>query len=301
MKLKGKGFLKSMKLYSVIKKTFLILTLISNSALFANPDIFIGLTPNEAGPKVKELEAELAKRLNEKVVLFVAKNYEELAAAFEKGDVHFAILPPRMSIKLESKTALRYLLKKVYGQSEYYYSAVVTLNSSPLKTLKALKGKRIGFVDVESGSGYLYPRQMLRQVGLEESSYQTSFWVTHEKALEALVNAQVDAVGVWADDPSTKEGAWTKFAQSMPKKVKFRTISFSEPIPNDPLVVREDFHKSYPSKVLRVMEVLLALSEESSLIKDVTGADRLTTATRMHFESVRQLESKASPSNSNKK
>lgn len=261
----------------------------------ANPDYLIGLTPNEAVPKVKELEAELGKRLNDKVVLYVAKNYEDLSEAFQKGNIQFAILPPRLTIKLESKTPLRYLLKKVYGQSEYYYSAIATLSTSPIKSLKALKAKKVGFVDIESGSGYLYPRQMLRQAGLADGSYNESFHVTHEKALEALVKGEVDAVGVWADDPKSKEGAWTKFSETMPKKVTFKALAFSEPIPNDPLIVREDFHKQHPSKVLRLMEVLLALSEESPLIKEVTGADRLTTATRMHFESVRQLESKAAP------
>ncbi|MEZ4814440.1 MAG: phosphate/phosphite/phosphonate ABC transporter substrate-binding protein [Bdellovibrionota bacterium] len=282
-------------------RIFLFLSVFLSSALFANPDILIGLTPNEAVPKVKELEAELAKRLGEKVVLFVAPNYEELSVAFQKGAVQFAILPPRLAIKLEAKTPLRYLLKKVYGESEYYYSAIATLSNSSIKNLKALKGKKVGFVDLESGSGYLYPRQMLRQAGLPDGSYTESFHVTHEKALEALVKGEVDAVGVWADEPSTKEGAWTKFSENMPKKVKFRALAYSEPIPNDPLIVREDFHKAQPSKVLRLMEVLLALSEESSLIKDVTGADRLTTATRMHFESVRQLESKAAPNTPSKK
>ncbi len=276
-------------------RVLLSISIFLNSLVFANPDIVIGLTPNEAVPKVKELEAELSKRLNDKVTLYVAKNYEDLSAAFQKGTLQFAILPPRLTIKLESKTPLRYLLKKVYAQSEYYYSALVTLSNSPIKNLKALKGKKVGFVDLESGSGYLYPRQMLRQAGLPDGSYQESFHVTHEKALEALVKGEVDAVGVWADDPASKEGAWTKFSESMPKKVKFKPLAFSEPIPNDPLIVREDFHKKHPSTVLRLMEVLLALSEESPLIKDVTGADRLTTATRMHFESVRQLESKAAP------
>ena len=273
-------------------QSFCLLGFLLSAIGHANPDIYIGLTPNEAGPKVKELEAELSKRLSEKVVLVVPQDYVALSKAFEKGELSFAILPPLLAVKLETTTPLRYLLKKVYGQSEYYYSAVVVLATSKQKSLKSLKGKRIGFVDKESGSGYLYPRQMLKQAGLAAGSYVESFWGTHEKALEALVRGDVDAVGVWADDALSKEGAWTKFAETLPKKVKFNALMTSEPIPNDPLVVREDFHKAYPSKVLRLMEVLLALSEETTLIKEVTGADRLTTATRTHFESVRQLEAK---------
>jgi phosphonate transport system substrate-binding protein len=284
-----------MKLMKIAQK-FALAGIFMMSTAFANPDILIGLTPNEDVPKIKELEVELTRRLNEKVIITIGKNYEALMQSFQKGEIQFAILPPRLAIKLETITPLKYLLKKVYGQSEYYYSAIVTLSNSPIKSLKALKGKRVGYVDKESGSGYLYPRQMLKQAGLGDGTYTESFWGTHEKALEALVKGEVDAVGVWADDPSTnpaKTGAWTKFSESMPKKVKFKTIIYSEPIPNDPLVVREDFHKSNPSKVLRLMEVLLALSEESPLIKEITGADRLTTATSMHFESVRQLESKS--------
>ncbi len=276
-----------------IARTCFVLGISLNAMTWANPDIFIGLSPNEQGPKVKELEKELTQRLNETVVLYIGKNYEDLSQAFQKGSIQLAILPPRLAIKLESTTPLKYLQKKVYGQSEYYYSALVTLGNSPLKTLKSLKGKKIGYVDRESGSGFLYPRQMLRQAGLPDGQYQEFFYGTHEKALEALVKNEVDAVGVWADEPASKKGAWTKFAESMPKKSKFKVLTYSEPIPNDPLVVREDFYKAYPAKVLRLMEVLLALSEESTLIKDVTGADRLATATRLHFESVRQLESKA--------
>lgn len=257
--------------------------------LHANPDIIIGLTPNEAVPKLKELEAELAKRLGDKVVLFIGKNYEDLRLAFEKGTLSFAIVPPRVAVKLEKTTPLRYLLKKVYGQSEYYYSAIVAQSKSPFKKLKQLKGKKIGFVDQESASGYLYPKLMLEQAGLA-GSYEESFWGTHEKALEALKEKKVDAVGVWADEPSSKNGAWTKMGENTKD---YRVLDYSEPIPNDPLIVREDFYKKAPSTVLRLMEVLLALSEETTLVKEITGADKLTTATKTHFESVRQLEEKS--------
>jgi phosphonate transport system substrate-binding protein len=136
----------------VFALAFLATGLCSSHLAFANPDIYIGLTPNEDVPKVKELEAELTKRLGDKVILYIGKNYEALMQAFQKGEVNFAILPPRLAVKLETTTPLRYLLKKVYGQSEYYYSAIVTLSNSPLKSLKALKGKRVGFVDREKKS-----------------------------------------------------------------------------------------------------------------------------------------------------
>ena len=280
-----------------MRQRFLVLIFLGCSTLWANPDIVIGLSPNEAVPKVKELENELTKRLNEKVTLYVGKNYEDLASAFQKGTLQGAILPPRLAVKLEKSTSVRYLLKKVYNNSEYYYSAIVTLANSPFKSLASLNNKRIGYVDKESASGFLYP-QLLLSAALPRGKFQESFWGTHEKALEALAQGKVDAVGVWAEDPTSQRGAWTKFAENLPKKVKLKPLAFSEPIPNDPLIVREDFYKAYPAKVLRLMEVLLALSEESPLIKEVTGADRLTTATRMHFASVRALEAKAQASSS---
>src|SRR5258708_1726922 len=78
-----------------------LLIFFTASPLWANPDIVIGLDPNiDSAAKIKELEGELTKRLNEKVIIFVGKNYEELRVAFEKGELNFAILPPRLAVKV---------------------------------------------------------------------------------------------------------------------------------------------------------------------------------------------------------
>jgi phosphonate transport system substrate-binding protein len=260
--------------------------------------IRIGLQPTDGEKSVELLRAELSRRLNAEVSFVISKDYSDLVEKFKKKELDFAFFTALNFIKAEQEAGAKALLKKVYGKDEFYYSALVTLVNSGIKGAGDLKGKRVGFVDPKSTSGYFYPRLMLNGLGFEKESESKSgvkpeFFGTHEKALQALLDKKVDFVGVWSSSPQSGEGAWTEFAKhnSAFDAKMVKVLKYSDPIPNDAFAVRDDYFKSNPMQVYQVMETLIGISEEpDGVLKKTLNVERLATATSRHYDSVRELE-----------
>jgi phosphonate transport system substrate-binding protein len=260
----------------------------------------IGLQPTDGENNLEDLRVDLSKRMGMDVSFVISKNYDELVEMFKSKKLDFAFFTALNFLKAEREAGAKALLKKVYGKDEFYYSALVVLADSGIQKISNIKGKKIGFVDPKSTSGYFYPRVMLRSEGFDagvkasaENVLEHEFFGTHDKALKGLLDGKVDVVGVWASDPKTGEGAWSedKIKALNSKNKKFKVLLYSEPIPNDAFAVRGDFFKQNPMFVYQIMESLIGASEDrSGVLKKALNVDRLVTATSRHYDSVRGLE-----------
>lgn len=249
--------------------------------------IRLGLQPNEGTADLAGFQSQLESLSSMKVEITVSKNYEDLVNKFKNAEVDFAFFSPINFITAEKDADAKVLLKKVYGDSEFYYSALIVPEKSKIQTLQELEGKTIAFVDPKSTSGYLYPLAMLKE-GLGSSDFEHEFLGTHEEAVQALSDEKFSAAAVWANEPEVGGGAWTKVHQGGQKK--FRVLQYSDPIPNDAFVVRNKFYEQHPAGVFRVMEALIAMSDsKDSSLKQVFGTDKMTTATSRHYDSVRKM------------
>jgi len=262
--------------------------------------IVLGVQPNEREKNLERFKQELSKRVHLKVEIDISKDYSEIIEKFKTGAVDFAFFSPLTFIAAEKEAQAKVLLKKVYGKNEFYYSVILVRADSKITKIAHLKGKKFGFVDKKSTSGYLYPRVMLRTAGLDageglvanSETLESSFFGTHQDSVKALLEKKVDAVGVWASEPQTKTGAWTEPPMTASQMQNLRVLSYSEPIPNDAFAVSEKFYKDNPMIVYNVMEALIGLSsEDNSVMKEVFDVDSMATATSRHYDSVRALES----------
>lgn len=177
------------------------------------------------------------------------------------------------------------MLKKVYGDSEFYYSAIIVKEDSSIKTLRDLDGKKIAFVDPNSTSGYLYPMSMLYKAFEGEEKCTHEFLGKHSAAVKALAEGKFDAAAVWADSPESGSGAWSGV-----EGAKFKVLQYSDPIPNDAFVVRGKYYQQHADVVFKVMESLISMSDsENNALKKVFDTDKMTTATSTHYDSVRKM------------
>jgi len=93
--------------------------------------------------------------------------------------------------------------------SSGYYTLMVARADSGIKTLADLKGKKLGFADPDSTSGYLIPNVALpAELGMPIDQYfaETGFGGGHENLVLAVLDGQFDAgttfgsgVGEWAE------------------------------------------------------------------------------------------------------
>jgi phosphonate transport system substrate-binding protein len=251
--------------------------------------VIIGLQPNEKSSDHQAFSKDLSDRVGIDINIVISKDYDDLVQRFKDGSIDFAFFSPLNFLAAERSSDAKVLLKKVYGNSEFYHSAIIVRDDSPIKTLADLQGKKLAFVDLKSTSGYLYPKVLLRKAGVDLAKVEAEFLGTHDAAVQALLNNSVVAAGIWADTPEKKSGAWTTLAEQ--KKVKVRVLQYSDPIPNDAFVVRNAFFVKRQEDVFKIMNALIDMSEKGvNTLKKAFDTDKMSTATSRHYDSVREVE-----------
>lgn len=257
--------------------------------------ITIGFIPGEDPEWLKKNGVELARILQEKlglpVNIYISKNYSGLSDAMKEKKVDFAFFTALTFVDAEKKAGAKVLLKKVWD-GPFYYSAIITTKKSGITSLEQLKGKRFGYVDEKSASGHLYPLVAFkkRKIDPDKDFKSSKFYGQHENSTKALFNGDADAVAVYSDDSKGKSGAWTKFTPD--KKNDVRILWISDPIPNDPFCVRQDFYDSYPHFTHDLMFTLIDLGEEPAdrnIFKKLYGINSMDLATSKQYDPVREL------------
>lgn len=200
-----------------------VLILLSLSLLAQAPaasPVRFGLIPSIAHER---MEAELqpvadfiAKRIHRKVELVPAKDYDEIGRMLESRRVDFAILFPLAFAQAMNRTPPVQLLGCSVRQGKPSYRGYfLTRQDSTVRTLQELKGKRIGFVNEGSTSGYLFPVQVLinqkliaSEAGLADFFAEIRFLGSHDAVLHAVERGEVDAGTVFdlAIAQATRDG-----------------------------------------------------------------------------------------------
>lgn len=279
---------------TVIFTILFVVNLHSAEVSEAKPkEITLGLIPSEDPEKLKKNGLALAKALQEKlgvnVNLYISKNYQGLIDAMKKQKVDYAFFTAMSFVFAEKNANAKVLLKKVW-EAPFYYSVILTKNDSGIKSLEDLKGKKFGFVDERSTSGYLYPRVKFKKSGVLEKEFsKTEFFGNHEEAARALVEGRVDAISVYADSADGSKNAVQAYFPAKAASVK--PLWVSDPIPNDPLCVRQDFYEKYPQFTHQMMFAFIDLKEDpkGNLLKKYLGVSEVMMATSKQYDPVREL------------
>ena len=282
-----------------MKKIFLILTLLFCASLgFASEkqasQITLGMLPGGDPETVRSQAIELAKELQTQleipVNIYISKDYAGLIEAMKTKKVDFAFFSALTYVFAEKEVKTKVLLKKVWSEP-FYYSALITKKNSGIKKVEQLKGKRVAFVDEKSASGYLYPQVMLNKKNLHNEDFKSLIYSgNHQASIRLLEQGEVDAAAVFSDDEKGEKSAWTKFATD--KKQKYRILWISDPIPNDPFCVRQEFYDDYPKITHTLMFALIDImsrEKESHKYSEVLGTRDLMPATTKQYDPVREM------------
>jgi len=229
--------------------------------------------------------------LGVRINIYISKDYSGLVEAMKDKKVDFAFFSALTFVDAEKRAGAKVLLKKVWD-GPFYYSAIVTRKDLKINSIENLKGKSFGFVDEKSVSGHLYPLVLLKKKKLNPEHFfkETRFFGQHEASVKALINGQVDAVAVYADDKTGKSGAWSKLEAQ--DRARIKVLWVSDPIPNDPFCVRQDFYNDYPYFTHDMMFALIDFRDEPperNLLKKLYGINSMELATSRQYDPVREL------------
>ncbi|MRG57051.1 phosphonate ABC transporter substrate-binding protein [Phyllobacterium sp. SYP-B3895] len=230
---------------------------------------------------------QLPKVLGVKEVkLFPATDYDGVIQGLLGGTLDAAELGASgyAKIYLTNPKAVEPILTDVQTDgSTGYYSIMIARKDSGIKTLADMKGKKLGFADPDSTSGYLIPVTSLpKDINASVKDYfgETGFGGGHENLVLAVKDGKFDAgttfgSGVGKFEEGYSSGNLRKMVDKGLIDMKdFVELWKSPLIPNGPTVVRSSMNKDTIAKYKEYLMNLPKTDPACFAAASSTGGDR---------------------------
>ena len=190
----------------------------------------------------------LQKKTGAKEVRLVSNrnDYASVIDALARGNIDFAWVGPTAYLSRRDKDHLMPVAKAKFGAATTYRGVFIAPAKGRVQGLEDLKGARIGFVDPESTSGYIYPLYLLLQLGINPYRDSKVFFLkNHDNVLRAVLAGKIDA-GVCLDD--TLNSIKDKSVLD-----KIIVLAKTNEIPSDVIVCRQDCPLNLREKFLEAL------------------------------------------------
>lgn len=218
-------------------------------------DVRFGFTPvlgqTDERSEFQPLMAYLSDAIGQKVDLYVAKNYGDLRTQMEAGEVDIGSFSPFAYVDAVRGGKIRIIAQSVIDGSATYRGIIVTSKDTGIKTLADLRGKRFAFVDPKSASGYVYPRAILVEKGINPDSFfqETLFAGDHMKVIAAVLDGRVDA-------GATYDGALRIAKAKGMASENLVIVASTDPIPHDAIAVRIGLDEALAKKIQTALVIM---------------------------------------------
>ena len=201
----------------------------------------------------------------EKVSFFPAADYDGVIQGLLGGTLDYAELGASgyAKIYLENAEAVEPILTTVQTDgSTGYHSIMVARKDSGITKIEDLKGKKLGFADPDSTSGYLVPLVTLPEaIGgpVKEFFGETGFGGGHENLVLEVVKGTFDAGTTWGSGVGEFKDGYT--SGNLRKMVDKGILDMNDLvelwksplIPNGPIVVRSSMNDDMKTKFKQFM------------------------------------------------
>lgn len=226
----------------------LMLSTGSATAIGQERDLRFGFTPvlseSEMRAEFEPLMTYLSDAIGRKVTLYIATNYGDLRTQIEAGNVDIGSFSPFAYVDAMRGGKIRIIAQSILDGSATYRGLVIARKDSGLRSVSDLEGKRFAFVDQKSTSGYVYPRAMLVEKGVDPARYfkDTFFAGSHDKVIAAVLERQADAGAIYDGSLGVAK------AKGVPVD-DLVTLSSTDPIPHDAIAVRIGLDEALIQKI----------------------------------------------------
>lgn len=166
-----------------------------------------------------------------------------------------------------------------------YYSTVVVLEDSPVKTPADLKGQIISFGEIGSTSQHLGPVDLLAKAGLTYAVDYQPVFLNRNVAVEALIKGEIAGIGLNRTHLDSITG---KFPDQ-----KFRVLAKGDQLPDDILLasakvppeVVETVRRTFADHGAEILEALTSTEENAKYIDGTFNP----TVTDADYDTVRKM------------
>lgn len=215
----------------------------------------------------------LGARLKAKVQIKMYNEYAGILNDIDHEMLDMAILSPVVYALCMDDPGLSFVATALFRGKPVYHSVILARKDGPIASIQGLSGKKIGFVDRYSASGYIYPAAFLRTANLMDGDiplYNPIFYGSHDRVIRALFDGKVDAIATY--------DTFFEYANHQVGEMKnlsldsFRVLKLvPERIPEDAFVCRSEVGKD----VIDTLKIALSDFESekkapNSAVKEVS-------------------------------
>ena len=176
-----------------------------------------------------------------------------------------------------------------HGQSTYQ-GEFLAKASGPIQRLEDLNGKKVAFVDAASASGYLLPLKMLRDKSIRPKEH--AFAMRHDGVVSMIYQGQVDAGAAFYSPPHDgviQDARMLVKTQYPDVESKIKVIALTDPLPNDPIIVRKDFSPELTEKIVSALVDFIHTQEGKDAFNKLYSVSDLKPASDKDYDAVRNL------------
>jgi ABC-type phosphate/phosphonate transport system substrate-binding protein len=241
-----------------------------------------------AEPAFRELAAAVAHVSHVELSPLFVDDYVALREAMRRDPACTAWTPPLLARDLVRARLAAPLVAVGRRGSTGYYAAIVASRRSGITRIDEIAGKRVGWVSELSAAGYVIPRLFLRSLGMDPRTIfvHESFLGTHEGALLALLDGNVDVIATCATSRGTK-GAF----DLDPRLATETLLAGVGPIPGD-LVMTGTALDDRARDALRGALLSIRVQLGGALTR-LMNVDRFEVVTHRHFDPLNRLAERA--------
>ncbi len=259
----------------------------------------MGYLPNGGGPSIpppnyRPLENHLQNLLGIPITsINGAESYADLVTLLAQGEIEIASLGAFSYLYAVEKCQPRVLLCRLEEEgSPYYYCCIIMKGTSGIHSLQDLKGlpdlkqKEFTIVDELSTSGYLMPRHILKQAGIDLSNFTVRDGSgSHQQVLQDVLNGTtyIGAISSVTYDKALSKGVIKKDDVVILNQ-DYKSESYR--IPYGPIVLRKDI-QDYDA--FRVEDAFLTIAQDypdAFTAQDVAGLAKVTDRS---YDVIREL------------
>jgi len=200
----------------------------------------------------------IADKLGRDYELVVTTDWAGIAIALANQQADIAWMGPWGYVLAHTNGGAEAIATVKYNGKPTYHSIIVARPDTDIKTWPDdAKGKRLSLADVGSTSGWLIPTHWFMTNDIDPKTYfEYRDGASHAAQVLSVINGQVDL----ASDFDRNLNGFIERGTVKPDQVKI--VWKSEPLPNDPLVVRKSLD---PELIAKVQEIVLAITDEEAL------------------------------------
>ncbi|GAB4445961.1 MAG: putative selenate ABC transporter substrate-binding protein [Cyanobacteria bacterium J069] len=231
-------------------------------------------TPNENRKQFEPLFNTLAEQVGVPAEVIVAEDWIGISEALRSRTLDVAWLGPWGYVLAQhNDPSLQAIATVKYKDQPVYYSVLMARADAPFDTLdeaiaQSQEGSKLklSLADVGSTSGWLIPQAEFTRRNLDPKTvFDYSEGASHAAQAIAVLSGQIDIASDYDRnlDVLTNEGRIDKS--------KLKIIWQSDPLPNDPIVVRGDFPADAKAKLQEALVNLTPEQAATLLPKNYTG------------------------------